>query len=63
MAKQNIYDNEMFFDNFKNIRSDKVNYNDLIETPILLAMLPNMRDKKVLDIVAVWDNMQNNIQI
>lgn len=50
MAKQNIYDNEMFFDNFKNIRSDKVNYNDLIETPILHAMLPNMCGKKVLDI-------------
>lgn len=50
MAKQNIYDNETFFEGFKNIRSSEVNFNDLIETPILLAMLPDLRGKTVLDI-------------
>lgn len=50
MAKQNIYDNEIFFDKFKSIRSNKINYNDLVETPILLAMLPNLQGKKILDI-------------
>ena len=39
MAKPNIYDNENFFENFKNLRTDKINFNDCIETPILLAMI------------------------
>ena len=50
MAKQNIYDNEIFFENFNNIRKNEVNYNDFIETPILFAMLPKLHGKKVLDI-------------
>lgn len=50
MAKQNIYDNEAFFENFKSIRGSEVNFNDLIETPILLGMLPDLRGKHVLDI-------------
>ncbi len=50
MAKQNIYDNEIFFESFKNIRSNKINFNDCIETPILLAMIPELHGKRVLDI-------------
>lgn len=50
MSKQNIYDNEIFYENFKNIRSNDVNYNDLIETPILLEMLPDLFDKSLLDV-------------
>lgn len=50
MAKQNIYDNNAFFDNFKEIRDNEVNYNDLVETPILLSMLPDVNGKNVLDI-------------
>ena len=50
MAKQNIYDNEIFFENFKNKRSSEVNFNDCIETPILLAMLPDLHGKEILDI-------------
>lgn len=50
MAKQNIYDNELFFKNFKDIRSTNVNFNDCIETPILLAMLPELHGKNILDI-------------
>lgn len=50
MAKQNIYDNELFFENFKSIRSKEVNFNDCIETPILLAMLPDLHGKNILDI-------------
>lgn len=34
MSKQNIYDNDSFFENFKNIRENEINFNDLIETPI-----------------------------
>ena len=50
MARQNIYDNDVFFENFKALRSNEINFNDCIETPILLAMLPAVHGKRVLDI-------------
>ncbi len=50
MSKQNIYDNEAFFDNFQKSRSDKINFNDCIESPILLSMLPNLKGKEILNI-------------
>lgn len=50
MAQQNIYDNDAFYENFKSLRSDEINFNDIIETPILSAMLPDMKGKKILDI-------------
>lgn len=50
MSQQNIYDNEVFFEEFKNKRTGEINYNDLIETPILHSMLPNLRGKNILDI-------------
>ncbi len=50
MSKQNIYDNEVFFEDFRKIRENPVNFNDLLETPVLLAMLPNVKGKRVLDI-------------
>ena len=50
MSKQNIYDNEVFFENFQKIRSNKINFNDCIETPILLSMLPDLQGKEILDI-------------
>lgn len=50
MSKQNIYDNETFFDNFKSIRERSANFNDLLETPVLLSMLPDVNGKSILDI-------------
>ena len=50
MAKQNIYDNDTFFEGFKSIRNDEINFNDLIETPIITSMLPALKGKRVLDI-------------
>jgi len=50
MSKQNIYDNEDFFENFQKIRSEEVNFNSCIETPILFAMLPDLQGKTILDI-------------
>ena len=50
MAKQNIYDNEMFYENFRNIRASDLNFNDVIETPIITEMLPDLRNKRILDI-------------
>jgi 2-polyprenyl-3-methyl-5-hydroxy-6-metoxy-1,4-benzoquinol methylase len=50
MSKQNVYDDKDFFENFQSSRSNDVNFNDCIETPILFGMLPDLHGKKVLDI-------------
>ena len=50
MAKQNIYDNDAFYNNFKSIRSNKINFNDVIETPIITTMLPDLSGKRILDL-------------
>lgn len=50
--KQNIYDNPVFFKRYNAMRSDKkgTSANDLIEIPTIRKMLPNLRDKKVLEL-------------
>ena len=50
VSQQNIYDNDLFFANFLRIRSGELNFNDVIETPILLEMLPDLRGLDVLDL-------------
>ena len=50
MAKQNIYDNEVYFEYFLKNRDNEINFNDCIETPIILAMMPELKGKRVLDI-------------
>ncbi len=50
MAKQNIYDNEIFFDGYKRIRNNAVNANNLFEIPALFSLLPDLTGKKVLDL-------------
>lgn len=36
MAKQNIYDNEMFFEGYKKIRDNEINANNLFEIPYVV---------------------------
>lgn len=50
MAKQNIFDNEIFFDGYKRIRENAVNANILFEIPALLSMMPDLTGKCVLDL-------------
>ncbi len=50
MAQQNIYDNDKFFESFKGLRENEINFNDLIETPILLKMMPELKGKRMLDV-------------
>ena len=45
MAQQNVYDNEVFFERFKDIRSGEINFNDCIETPILHSLLTDVQGK------------------
>ena len=48
--QQNIYDNDTFFENFRGLRSDEINFNEVIESPIITAMLPDLKGRKILDI-------------
>lgn len=50
MAKQNIYDNEIFFEGYKQIRDNAENANNLFEIPALLSLLPDMKGLRVLDL-------------
>ncbi len=50
MAKQNIYDNEIFFENYRKLRKNAGNANDVFEIPALLSLLPDLCGKKVLDL-------------
>lgn len=47
---QNIFDNEVFFQEYKNLRENEPNYNDLLEQPAMRALLPDLNGKRVLDI-------------
>ena len=50
MAKQNIFDNETFFEGYKTIRDKEGNANDLFEIPALFSLLPNLENKSILDL-------------
>lgn len=50
--KQNIYDNEVFFEGYNTMRNTKkgTSANDLIEIPTIRSMLPDLKDKKILEL-------------
>ncbi|MCB2354197.1 class I SAM-dependent methyltransferase [Clostridium estertheticum] len=47
---QNIYDNEIFFEGYKKLRDNKINYNNIQEKPAMQSLLPDMAGKTVLDL-------------
>lgn len=47
---QNIYDNSTFYNEYKEMREGQINANELIEIPIMKAMLPDLKGKKILDL-------------
>ncbi len=47
---QNIYDNETFFESYKELREKGDNYNTLLEQPSMTALLPDVTNKNVLDL-------------
>ncbi|MBU3217511.1 methyltransferase domain-containing protein [Clostridium estertheticum] len=47
---QNIYDNEIFFEGYKKLRDNKINYNNIQEKPAMQSLLPDMVGKTVLDL-------------
>ncbi|WP_022762519.1 class I SAM-dependent methyltransferase [Butyrivibrio sp. AD3002] len=50
MAKQNIYDNETFFNEYSKLREREANANNLFEIPTLYALMPDLEGKRVLDL-------------
>ena len=50
MAKQNIFDNETFFEGYKKIREREANANTLFEIPALFSLLPDLTGMKILDL-------------
>lgn len=50
MTIQNIYDNDSFFAGYIKLRNRPNNYNNLMEQPQLISMLPPLNKKRVLDI-------------
>ena len=50
MARQNIYDNDIFFEGYSKIRERKNNANELFEKPALFSLLPPLEGKTVIDL-------------
>ena len=50
MSRQNIFDNEIFFNGYKALRDSDSNANDLIEQPAMRKLLPDLNGKTVLDL-------------
>ena len=48
--KQNIYDNEIFFNGYFNLRQNDNNANNIFEKPALFSLLPTLNNKTVLDL-------------
>ncbi|MBQ8210622.1 MAG: class I SAM-dependent methyltransferase [Clostridia bacterium] len=47
---QNIFDNDTFFNGYKDMRDNDINYNDLLEQPAMSKLLPDLKGKSVLDL-------------
>ena len=50
MAQQNIFDNEIFFNEYRKLREREVNANNLFEIPTLFSLMPDLEGKRVLDL-------------
>ena len=50
--KQNIYDNKDFYQEYDKMRKENKGYNanDLIEIPNFRSLVPNVENKKILDL-------------
>jgi ubiquinone/menaquinone biosynthesis C-methylase UbiE len=48
--QQNIYDNPAFFEGYNKLRDSGITYNDFIEQPALKELLPDLKDKCILDL-------------
>jgi len=49
-VKQNIYDDPIFFNGYKQLRETGSNLNNILEQPALKAALPDLQHKRILDL-------------
>lgn len=54
---QNVYDNKLFFKSYQTMRGEKINANNLIENPIIKSLLPDLNNKRILDLGCGDGNM------
>ena len=47
---QNVYDNPEFYKGYEKLRNNPYSYNELIEFPVMQDLLPDIKDKDVLDV-------------
>ena len=50
MAKQNIFDDPVFFSEYRKLRDREANANNLFEIPTLVKLLPELEGKRILDL-------------
>ena len=50
MCDQNIYDNALFFEGYRKLRSNPSSANDMVEKPALFSLCPDLSGKTVLDL-------------
>ena len=50
MEEQNIFDNQTFFDGYRQLRENPVSANDTVEKPALFSLCPDFKDRTVLDL-------------
>ena len=48
--KQNIYDDEVFFEGYRKLRENPNSANNIIEKPAIFSLLPDLRGKSVVDL-------------
>ncbi|MDM5360384.1 class I SAM-dependent methyltransferase [Peribacillus sp. ACCC06369] len=48
--KQNIYDNQIFFNEYASLRESGVTYNDFVEQPSIKSTISNLKGKSILDL-------------
>ncbi|MCP3776441.1 class I SAM-dependent methyltransferase [Paenibacillus sp. MZ04-78.2] len=48
--KQNIYDNETFFEGYRHLRETESGLNDVLEQPALRGLLPALKDLSILEL-------------
>lgn len=48
--KQNVYDDPVFYESYINLRDEGKGLNDVLEIPAFRSLLPNLREKAVLDL-------------
>ena len=54
---KNVYDNDEFFKSYNDMRKECINANNLIENPIIKQMMPNLKNKTILDLGCGDGNM------